>query len=185
MLPKFVPAVVMKSKLPSSSLRPWNVVVWAIRFKASSDESICNWLAAICSALKSTVVGRLRSPGHECRSSSELTWPRALSAVAMTWFARSVLLMARLMLVMSLRRFSLAIKPAGSSLPVLIRKPVLKPRESLLQSGVGPAQRVLGDQRTDVRINPCHCKTPLWDRNLFQPRPECAAMRGCQLLLFV
>ena len=29
------------------------------------------------------------------------------------------------MLVMSLRRFSLAIKPAGSSLPVLIRKPVL------------------------------------------------------------
>ena len=44
---KFVPAVVMKSRLPSSSLRPWNVVVWAIRFKASSDESICNWLAAI------------------------------------------------------------------------------------------------------------------------------------------
>jgi hypothetical protein len=29
------------------------------------------------------------------------------------------------MLVMSLRRFSLAINPAGSSLPVLIRKPVL------------------------------------------------------------
>ena len=29
------------------------------------------------------------------------------------------------MLVMSLRRFSLAIKPAGSSLPLLIRKPVL------------------------------------------------------------
>jgi len=40
-------------------------------------------------------------------------------------FARSVLLMALVMLVMSLRRFSLAIKPAGSSLPVLIRKPVL------------------------------------------------------------
>ncbi len=57
--------------------------------------------------------------------SSELTWPRALSAVAITWLARSVLLMALLMLVMSLRRFSLAIKPAGSSLPVLIRKPVL------------------------------------------------------------
>jgi hypothetical protein len=46
--------------------------------------------------------------------------------VAITWFARSVLLMARLMLVMSLRRFSLAIYPAGSSLPVLIRTPVLK-----------------------------------------------------------
>ena len=44
---KSVPAVVMKSKLPSSKRRPWNVVVWAMRFKASSDESICNWLAAI------------------------------------------------------------------------------------------------------------------------------------------
>src|SRR4051794_36206405 len=54
-----------------------------------------------------------------------LTWPNALSAVAITWFARSVLLMAFLMLVMSLRKFSLAIKPAGSSLPVLILKPVL------------------------------------------------------------
>ena len=34
---KFVPAVVMKSKLPSSKRRPWNVTVWAIRFKAFSD----------------------------------------------------------------------------------------------------------------------------------------------------
>ena len=34
---KFVPAWVMKSKLPSSSLRPWNVTVWAIWFKAFSD----------------------------------------------------------------------------------------------------------------------------------------------------
>src|SRR6188474_697331 len=33
--------------------------------------------------------------------------------------------MALLMLVMSRRRFSLAIKPAGSSLPELIRRPVL------------------------------------------------------------
>ena len=37
----------------------------------------------------------------------------------------SVLLIARRIDVMSLRKFSLAIKPAGSSLPLLIRKPVL------------------------------------------------------------
>jgi hypothetical protein len=54
-----------------------------------------------------------------------LTCASALSAVAMSWLARSVLLIALLMLVMSRRRFSLAIKPAGSSLPELIRKPVL------------------------------------------------------------
>ena len=59
---KFVPAVVMKSRLPSSSLRPWNVVVWAMRFKASSDESICNWLAAICSSLKAPVLADF---GHQ------------------------------------------------------------------------------------------------------------------------
>ena len=34
---KFVPAVVMKSRLPSSSLRPWNVVVWAMRLSGLSD----------------------------------------------------------------------------------------------------------------------------------------------------
>ena len=58
--------------------------------------------------------------------SSELTWPSELSAVAMTWLARSELLIAFSVLTMSLRSASLAIKPAGSSAPVLIRKPVLK-----------------------------------------------------------
>ena len=102
---------------------------------------------------------------------SELTWPRALSAVAITWLARSVLLMAFLMLVMSLRRFSLAIKPAGSSLPVLIRKPVLNRVKRLLQRRVGSTQRVLGDQRADVCVNPRHCKPPLWERNCDHLRP--------------
>ena len=39
-------AEVMKSRLPSSSTWPWKAVVVAIRLRASSDESICNWLAA-------------------------------------------------------------------------------------------------------------------------------------------
>ncbi len=40
-------ASVTKSRLPSSNFRPWKVVVWAMRLMASSEESICNWLAAI------------------------------------------------------------------------------------------------------------------------------------------
>jgi hypothetical protein len=44
----------------------------------------------------------------------------------MSWLARSLLLMAFCVAVISLRSDSLAIKPAGSSLPTLIRKPVLK-----------------------------------------------------------
>jgi hypothetical protein len=44
--------------------------------------------------------------------------------------------MARLMLVISLRKFSLAIKPAGSSLPVLIRKPVLNRLRAWLKSAL-------------------------------------------------
>jgi hypothetical protein len=50
--------------------------------------------------------------------------------------ARSLLLMALLMLVMSRRRFSLAIKPAGSSLPELIRKPVLKRFSAVCKSAL-------------------------------------------------
>ena len=78
--------------------------------------------------------------------SRSLTWPKPLSAVAITSFARSVLLMALVMAVMSLRRFSLAIKPAGSSLPVLIRKPVLSRVKDCCKSALRPAQRVLSDQ---------------------------------------
>ncbi len=50
---------------------------------------------------------------------------RGLSAVLMIWLARCVLLIALLRLEISLRSASLAIKPAGSSEPLLIRKPVL------------------------------------------------------------
>ena len=107
-----------------------------MRSMASSDESTCNWLASICSSLRAPLLAA-STTRPRMSFSSELTWPRALSAVAMSWLARSLLLMAFSMLVMSLRRFSLAIKPAGSSLPVLIRKPVLKPGQRDLQVGVG------------------------------------------------
>ena len=45
--------------------------------------------------------------------------------MAIIWLARWLLVIARSTLTMSARKTSLAIKPAGSSLPVLIRKPVL------------------------------------------------------------
>ena len=60
--------VVMKPKLPSSNRRPWNDVVCEIRSMASNDESICNWLAAICSSLKAPVLAAFMKPGREYRS---------------------------------------------------------------------------------------------------------------------
>ena len=122
---KFWVAVVMKSKLPSSSFRPWKVVVWAIRLMASKEESICNWLAAICSVLRAPSLAASVTRPRMSFNRAE-TWPRALSAVAITWLARSLLLIAMFTLLMSARSTSLAIKPAGSSLPVLMRKPVLR-----------------------------------------------------------
>ena len=72
---------VTKSRLPSSSRRPWNAVTWEIRSMASSDESTCNWLAAICSALRAPVFAASETnPRTSFRS--ELTWPSELSAVA-------------------------------------------------------------------------------------------------------
>ena len=63
------------------------------------------------------------------------------------WFARWLLVIAFCTLTMSLRSTSLAIKPAGSSLPVLIRKPVLKRFKDLfLQIVVRLGQVGLGDQ---------------------------------------
>ncbi len=116
---------VIKSRLPSSNRRPWNCVIWAIRSMASSEESICNWLAAICSSLKAPVLAASVTRPR-ISLSSELTCPSALSAVAMSWLARWLLVIARCTLVISLRKASLAIRPAGSSLPVLMRKPVLR-----------------------------------------------------------
>src|SRR4029078_3282099 len=57
-----------------------------------------------------------------------------LSAVAINWSARWLLVMAFCTLTMSLRSTSLAIKTAGSSLPVLIRKPVLKQFKAFCKS---------------------------------------------------
>ena len=57
--------------------------------------------------------------------SKELTCPNALSAVLIIWFAIWLLLIAWFVLAMLLLITSLAIKPAGSSAPELIRKPVL------------------------------------------------------------
>ena len=116
--------VVMKSKLPSSNLRPWNVTVWAIRFKASSEESICNWLAAIWSALKApsfaASVTRPRMSFNSAAHLAQSTIGRGDNLVRPVRVADG-LLDARDIAA----KFSLAIKPAGSSLPVLIRKPVL------------------------------------------------------------
>ena len=79
----------------------------------------------------------------------------------MIWVARCVLEIALLMLVMSLRRASLAIKPAGSSLPLLIRKPVRQACERSLQFAVRLAQPVLSYKRAYVGVNSSHlCITP-------------------------
>ena len=59
-------------------------------------------------------------------SSSELTWLRALSAVAITELACWLLLMPACTPMMLDCKFCVAIKPAGSSAPLLICKPVLK-----------------------------------------------------------
>ena len=85
-----------------------------------------------------------------------LIWPRALSAVAMSWSARWLLLIAVLALVMSRRRFSLAIKPAGSSLPELIRRPVLSRLSGGLQLRVRAAEGRLSNQGTDIRVDTAH-----------------------------
>ncbi len=72
----------MKSMLPSSNRRPWKLVVWAIRLRASSDESTCNWLAVICSSLSAPVLAAsVTNP--RMSFNSPLTCPNALSAVAM------------------------------------------------------------------------------------------------------
>ena len=48
--------LVVKSRVPSSSLRPWKVVTFAMRSMASSEESTCSWLAAICSSLSTPLL---------------------------------------------------------------------------------------------------------------------------------
>ena len=96
-----------------------------MRLRASSELSTCSWLAAICSSLSTPRVGGF---GHQAANVVEQRADLAEGRVGgrddlvgpigvADGLAGST--------VMSLRRFSLAIKPAGSSLPVLIRKPVL------------------------------------------------------------
>ena len=70
-----------------------------------------------------------------------LTCPRALSAVLMIWLARRVFETALPRLVISLRRASLAIKPAGSSAPLLIRRPVLNRVKAVCRSPLLLANR--------------------------------------------
>ena len=59
-------------------------------------------------------------------SNSVLTWPKALSAVAISELACWLLLMPAFTPMMSDCKSCDAIKPAGSSAPLLIFRPVLK-----------------------------------------------------------
>src|SRR3954452_21553426 len=87
-------------------------------------ESTCNWLAWISSGdwapLLAAWTTRLLT-----FSSRDATSFSAPSAVLMTLLARWELSTAWLMPAISLRRASLAMSPAGSSAPRLIRRPLL------------------------------------------------------------
>src|SRR4051812_28419075 len=87
-------------------------------------ESTCNWLAWISSGDWAPLLAAwtTRLLMFSSRLATSLSAP---SAVLMTLLARLELSMAWWMPVISLRRASLAISPAGSSAPRLIRRPLL------------------------------------------------------------
>ncbi len=86
-------------------------------------ESIWSWFASFSVAERPAVLAEVvRRPWSSVRS--EETSCRPPSAMFMTWSARSALPMAAVRADFSARRFSLAIRPAGSSLPRLIFRPV-------------------------------------------------------------
>src|SRR4051812_17778414 len=95
-----------------------------MRLTVPRIESTWSWLACFSSVLRPPLFAveltRLWSSFR-----SELTSFKPPSAVPMMLLARWALLMAELMPVFSARRFSLAMRPAGSSLPLLIFRPVL------------------------------------------------------------
>ena len=85
--------------------------------------SICSWFASFSSTLRPALLADW--PTRLCTSSSRLlTSCRPPSATLTTCSARSALPMAASIDACWLRRFSLAIRPAGSSAPRLICRPV-------------------------------------------------------------
>ena len=91
---------------------------------ASSEESICNWLAAIWLLLiEAVLAAEVIRPLMVVNS--ELTWLSALSAVEIIWLATWLLEIACWLDAILLPRSVAAIMPAGSSAAELIRKPVL------------------------------------------------------------
>jgi hypothetical protein len=105
-------------------LAPWNDVAPAIRLIDPRIESTWSWLAWSSSFDRPPVLAAW--PTRLCSSfSSELTSVRPPSAVPMMLLARSALSIAVVMPVFSARRFSLAMRPAGLSAPLLIFRPVL------------------------------------------------------------
>src|SRR5687767_14461429 len=94
-----------------------------MRVMLSTALSTCSWLAAISSGERAPLLAASTTRSLMF-SSIAATSPSAPSAVEMTLLARLELSMAWLMPAISLRRPSLAIRPAGSSAPRLIRRPL-------------------------------------------------------------
>ena len=122
----------VKSNEPLSSLVPWKVVVWLMRSMVERMLSICCWLASFSSVERPA--SEPDWPMRDCSSSRrELTSWSPPSATLTTCSARSALPMAVWSEAFSLRSASEAMRPAGSSPPRLMRKPVLS-RSSVLLS---------------------------------------------------
>ena len=83
---------------------------------ASSEESICNWLAAISLGLMVAVLAAWLI--RLCMLvKSVLIWLKALSAVEIIWLATWLLEIACWLVAMSLPKSVAAIRPEGLSAP--------------------------------------------------------------------
>ena len=101
-------------------MTPSNDAELLMRLMVDRMESTCNWSASFSSCDRPALLAA--SPTSPCRETSRLeTSPKEPSAVPMMLSARWALLMAVLVACCSARSDSLAIKPAGSSLPELMR----------------------------------------------------------------
>jgi len=115
---------VTNAKSPLSSFLSPNAVVLAIRLTDLRISSSCNWFALISSA-ESPAVLAVRSTSDSTSNSRALISCRPPSATEMTLSARLELSIAAVIATLALRSISEAVNPAGSSFPVLMRRPVL------------------------------------------------------------
>ena len=123
---------VWKSSEPSSSFMPWKLVWLDRRLMLLTMLSTWTWLASISSLVRPPELADCPTRPSNWTNMLEISF-RPPSAVPTTLVARSALDMADWMEALSARRFSLAIRPAGSSEAVLIRKPVLRRWRVLLR----------------------------------------------------